>query len=79
MSVLVILTHHNLLVDTDCDNDDQCAGDLRCFQRSGTTEIPGCTGSSEFPGDDFCYDGPSFLKYRGNNGSGPFPLGECEG
>jgi hypothetical protein len=28
----------------DCDSDAQCASGLVCFQRSGTTAVPGCTG-----------------------------------
>ena len=28
----------------DCDNDDDCAGDLGCFQRDGLTPVPGCSG-----------------------------------
>jgi len=28
----------------DCDNDSHCKGDLVCFQRSGFTEVPGCSG-----------------------------------
>ena len=28
----------------DCDNDNQCAGKLKCRQRSGYTTIPGCSG-----------------------------------
>ena len=44
----------------DCDNDDDCAGDLRCAQRSKTTgveNVPGCdwNGSSRQTGaDDYC-------------------------
>jgi hypothetical protein len=67
------------VITTDCDHDDECAGDLRCFQRDGTTEVPGCGSSSSYSNSDFCYEGPSFIRYRGNNGNGPFPLGECEG
>ncbi len=29
----------------DCDNDDDCQDGLTCFQRSGYTLVPGCTGS----------------------------------
>ena len=65
---------------TDCDNDDECADDLRCFQRSGTEQVPGCGDSSSYSDSDFCYQGLSFINYRGNNGDGShFPLGECEG
>jgi len=39
----------------DCDNDDDCAGYLKCFQRSGFTPVTGChgTGASDW---DYCYD-----------------------
>ena len=29
----------------DCDDDDECAGNLICFQRNGFTAVPGCEGS----------------------------------
>mmetsp|Transcript_9057 Transcript_9057/g.18200 ORF Transcript_9057/g.18200 Transcript_9057/m.18200 type:complete len:840 (+) Transcript_9057:96-2615(+) len=68
------------LCQGDCDHDDECEEDLRCFQRDGTEQVPGCGDSSSRSGSDFCYNGPSFLKRRGNDGDGPhFPLGECEG
>ena len=46
----------------DCDNDSDCAGDLRCAQRSGQSgnvNVPGCVwgeGSDDlrFDDDDFC-------------------------
>merc|ERR1712061_739513 len=28
----------------DCDNDSHCASDLKCFQRTGKTTVPGCQG-----------------------------------
>lgn len=28
----------------DCDGDNQCAGNLICFQRNDYTSIPGCQG-----------------------------------
>ena len=28
----------------DCDGDDQCAGNLVCFQRNDYTPVPGCRG-----------------------------------
>ena len=49
----------------DCDNDDDCNGDLICWQRgnAGTNPIPGCTGdllaidtANNDPGIDYCYD-----------------------
>merc|ERR1712032_1300585 len=32
------------LCEGDCDNDSHCDTGLKCFQRSGTTTVPGCTG-----------------------------------
>jgi hypothetical protein len=41
----------------DCDKDDDCAGSLRCFRRSGQQRVPGCTGTNtRWQGVDFCYD-----------------------
>jgi hypothetical protein len=41
----------------DCDNDNECEGNLKCFQRSGEESVPGCTNlSSRWSGIDFCYD-----------------------
>ena len=49
----------------DCDNDNNCNGDLICWQRGNTNSdpIPGCTGdllaidtANNDPGTDYCYD-----------------------
>jgi len=41
----------------DCDYDDDCIGDLRCYQRSSGERIPpGCVGVSWTPDRDYCYD-----------------------
>jgi len=32
------------LCEGDCDNDDGCSGDLKCFQRDGNEPVPGCSG-----------------------------------
>ncbi len=37
----------------DCDNDNQCAGSLRCFQRDGAQNVPGC-GTGGTSGWDYC-------------------------
>ncbi|EJK72922.1 hypothetical protein THAOC_05498, partial [Thalassiosira oceanica] len=38
----------------DCDNDDECAGSLVCFQRDNDDNpIPGCVGSP-YGGYDYC-------------------------
>ena len=31
----------------DCDSDNDCGGDLLCFQRDGTEAVPGCEGDGE--------------------------------
>ena len=31
----------------DCDNDDDCVGDLICFKRNGFTPVPGCEGAGK--------------------------------
>ena len=42
----------------DCDNDNDCAGGLRCFQRVRFEAVPGCGGvGSGRGGWDYCYDG----------------------
>ena len=40
----------------DCDSDSDCLDNLRCAQRSGNTNVPGCTqdDSNAFTGVDFC-------------------------
>jgi hypothetical protein len=49
----------------DCDQDSDCAGDLRCFQRSnGHLVVPGCAGgAADVSHFDYCYD-PSFVLPR---------------
>jgi hypothetical protein len=45
------------LCQGDCDRDSDCAGTLRCFQRNGGQDVPGCSGgSNEGSRSDFCYD-----------------------
>ena len=45
----------------DCDSDSDCDPGLSCFQRSGTTAVPGCTGGGG--GDrsdvDYCVGNPT--------------------
>lgn len=50
---------------TDCNDDNDCDFGLRCFERDGEEEVPGCFGVGEW-GEDYCY-------YAGNG------LGQCEG
>ena len=49
------------LCQGDCDNDDECAGDLICHQREPFEAVPGCTGGqSESGRTDFCIRPPVF-------------------
>ncbi len=52
----------------DCDRDSDCASGLRCFQRSGYTAVPGCTGSGSKDWD-YCVD-KKFLSSPDVNGKG---------
>ena len=40
----------------DCDYDTDCLGDLKCFERSGNEEVPGCIsgGGGDISGYDYC-------------------------
>ena len=40
----------------DCDNDDQCKGDLYCFKRDDFEDVPGCLGRG-VRGKDYCVEG----------------------
>lgn len=43
----------------DCDDDDECAGDLICSSRDANEAVPGCSGDkAEFSGKDFCVKAP---------------------
>ena len=43
------------LCEGDCDTDDDCRDGLKCFQRNGGDEVPGCTGGKDNgSGTDFC-------------------------
>jgi len=43
----------------DCDTDDDCLGELQCFQRDrgDSTQVPGCAvgGPGDIPGADYCH------------------------
>jgi len=41
----------------DCDDDDECADDLQCFNRDDLEEVAGCIGDGE-SGRDYCYIPP---------------------
>lgn len=39
----------------DCDEDEECGGDLVCFSRTNNGAVPGCMGGSEYDSPyDFC-------------------------
>jgi hypothetical protein len=42
------------LCEGDCDNDGDCADGLKCFQRTGLTPVPGCSGSGKID-YDYCF------------------------
>jgi len=64
----------------DCDNDMDCEGDLKCFQRISDEAIPGCDGEGS-PGTDYCFDRlkDPFLLWEDGNDLGPNSYGLCEG
>ena len=73
----------------DCDTDNDCAGNLKCYQRSsGGTVPPGCSGTPT-GSNDYCYDpndsapppSTTTLRIVGDNKSpsSVFPLGQCQG
>ena len=35
------------LCEGDCDGDEQCKGDLKCFKRDGYEKVPGCDGGND--------------------------------
>ena len=51
------------LCEGDCDNDDECEGDLICFYNDNQdTNVPwGCEGTPDY-GWDYCYGGPPILE-----------------
>merc|ERR1739841_128709 len=54
----------------DCDTDSDCASGLKCWQRSGYTDIPGCTGTGKKDWD-YCVDEKILSSYSLNGkGSG---------
>ena len=66
----------------DCDRDSDCAGDLKCFQRSGFTAVPRCSTArvrGNVGGYDYCYkrNGAGYLKVgfqRTNGGPKYMPI-----
>ena len=63
----------------DCDNDSQCAGNLKCFQRDGLESVPGCAGGGTNQWD-YCYDPWDALKLDSIAGDPTnLPLARCAG
>eukprot|EP00931_Biecheleriopsis_adriatica_P060751 TRINITY_DN36495_c0_g1_i1.p1 TRINITY_DN36495_c0_g1~~TRINITY_DN36495_c0_g1_i1.p1 ORF type:complete len:2641 (-),score=486.46 TRINITY_DN36495_c0_g1_i1:92-6985(-) len=62
----------------DCDTDDDCAGGLMCFQRSGHTDIPGCKGDGT-SGWDYCIAPYHFTLPVSTPGNWKPTMAECEG
>jgi len=50
------------LCEGDCDSDEDCSGDLVCYQRDAYEQVPGCIGWGS-AGTDYCYDGTSTPTY----------------
>lgn len=65
----------------DCDNDNQCSGDLVCFFRDGSTDVPGCLGVGQ-PNYDYCIRVSAITDYTVLVTFGKDPvnkLGHCAG
>lgn len=60
----------------DCDNDNDCAPGLKCYQRDSNEPVPGCTGTAK-NGYDYCIPKETFLKNVG--GDPKRKLQKCEG
>ena len=55
------------LCEGDCDNDAQCSGPMKCFQR-GVSEletVPGCGTDGMVPNHDYCYSPHDRVKVHG--------------
>ena len=60
----------------DCDKDEHCAGDLKCFHRSSGGPVPGCEGTyPEHISWDFCYD-PDYVDTQTIVDMGTTPIDE---
>jgi hypothetical protein len=69
------------LCQGDCNEHDDCAGELECFRRPGESDaaIPGCEGIG-LPGTDYCYQPHSLiLRLRTPFCSPNNPCAVCEG
>ena len=72
-------------IHTNSDNDNECEGQLRCYQRSGYDAVPGCSGIGTSNVDYCALQEDSMIWYVGEGtetSSSLFqgvPLGRCEG
>jgi len=57
----------------DCDSDNDCIGNLKCWQRGswGSDLPPGCKGSKFWESHDFCYD-PANPSSNSRDSGSPF-------
>jgi hypothetical protein len=63
-----------------CVSDEECAGTLKCLQRAGDENVPGCLrgGAEDFASVNYCYS-PPVLASRADACSVSQPCGVCEG
>jgi len=69
------------MCEGDCDSDNDCGTGLKCHQRSGYAQVPGCRkgGSGDVRNYDFCYN-PKNINNKGNSGcTGSRKCMACEG
>ena len=62
----------------ECDNDGQCKEGLMCFQRTGFTPVPGCSGEGKKDWD-YCYDPTGSVELQGDNDNKATNLEACIG
>ena len=70
----------------DCDNDSDCSGSLKCWQRNAGEKIRGCDagGTGDEATYDYCYNDKTVLTNQGdttiadNGGTGAECYGDCD-
>ena len=45
-----------ILLPHTLQHDDQCEGHLKCYQRDGGEEVPGCSGGRDSPSSKYNYN-----------------------
>ena len=65
----------------DCDDDNDCTGNLKCFSRDNKEQVPGCStgGSSDLTNFDYCYDELSLTQIGGSECTSSSTCGRCKG